>query len=244
MIKQAALAPPSCDVSFPYSVDRPRPLVYATGCFRYVYLQPVRQFCVAEAGQQGACPMLKKTLTRSIAVLLLALNAGAVAQDSIKETLFENARETLGRANAARASYLAPESYADGATHFKRAEDMLTRGGNLDRIRKELADADEDWAKAIAAAAKARSLLENTIQAREDAISADAENYATEQWEQAEKIFVDATSRLENGSEKAAARMGSRAETEYRAAELAAIKANFLNETEALLERADDLKAD
>ncbi len=177
-----------------------------------------------------------------IALLLLASGA-VLAQESLRQTLFEEAKDALIVANQAQAPYFAPIGYAAGAAHYKRAEELLERGGNIDRIRSELAKAVKQWQDATKASKVTEITLTTAIQAREDASSADAMNYAPDAWTEGEDLFREAATRLESGGLKAAQRQGGKAETAFREAELTAIKANYLNETQALLDRAEELKA-
>ncbi|MFK8031330.1 MAG: OmpA family protein [Gammaproteobacteria bacterium] len=175
--------------------------------------------------------------------LALCLSASTVAQDALKQTLFEEAKDALIVANRAQSSILAPSSYLAGAEHYKRAEETLNKGGSIDRIRTELAKAVTEWEKAHQATKIAQTVLSSAIRAREDAKSSDAENYALEAWTEGEKLFQEAAITLEKGSQKNAMRQGLKAEAVFREAELGAIKANYLNETNQLLDRAKKLKA-
>lgn len=190
--------------------------------------------------------MSRSSIARFWVALVFAGLVGATsfAQDSLRQTLFEDAKEALVAANEAQASILAPTGYAQGADHYKRAEELLERGGSIDRIRSELAKAVTAWKGATEATKVAQISLSAAIQARLDAQSADAMNYASDAWRDGEQLFADAARRLETGSLKGAQREGEKATERFREAELAAIKANYLNETVALLERADKLKAD
>lgn len=185
-----------------------------------------------------------RLVQRASAVLLLVVCAATPAQESLRESLFDEARDALIAANQANAPYLAPNGYEAGAGHYKRAEELLERGGNLDRIRTELDKALAAWKGATQAAGVARDTLSNAVQARADAKNAGAEAAAAKGWEDAEELFRDAAVRLEDGAEKPAMRLAGRAETAFRAAELGAIKANYLNETVALLKKADDARAE
>ncbi len=186
-------------------------------------------------------PNYCKSLLTLICVLMFSLSA--VAQDGLRQALFEEAKDALVSANQARASLLAPSSYSEGAEHYKRAESILERGGNIERIRSELSQAVTAWQKAVKSTEVANATLSKSIQARADAISAGAESFTPELWADAESQFQKATISLENGSLKAAQRQNSEAEAQYREAELAAIKSNYLNETRTLLAAADKLKA-
>jgi outer membrane protein OmpA-like peptidoglycan-associated protein len=190
---------------------------------------------------------MKRVFAHSLffmALVTMSLAGSAHAQDNLRQTLFEEAKDALIAANKADASILTPTAYSEGAGHYKKAEELLERGGNIDRIRSELAKAVSAWSGALDATEVARITLSNAILARADAVSAEAEKYAPEAWSDGVDAFQDAAVTLESGSLKSAERKGAKAESFFRAAELAAIKANYLNETQALLDQADDLKAD
>ncbi len=187
-------------------------------------------------------------------IVLLTLLASAIhatpvtaAQSEViaelKTSLFESANKALGTANEAKAALLSPTNYAEGAQYYRRAEDVLERGGNIDSIRRDLDRATGAFEDAAEQAELAATTFGSVIRAREDAMSANAEAYAPEEWREAEVTFNEAAVRLEKGRLERAQREGSGAETLFRDAELIAIKANYLNETRRLLEKARDVKA-
>ena len=181
-----------------------------------------------------------------LTLLLLPLTAQATtpALTNMRAPLFEDADRSLARAREHSADVLAPTSYKRGMGYYERAEAKLTRAGSVQSIRKNLQQAEDYFLKASAAAEVAQAAFDTTIRARNDAHSADAPNYATRSWDAAELSFSEATRRLEQGSIKYAHRHSEKAELGYREAELEAIKVNYLSETKALLEQADDLRAE
>jgi outer membrane protein OmpA-like peptidoglycan-associated protein len=171
--------------------------------------------------------------------LSLGLSAsGAVAQEDLRATLFAQTDEALIAANEARANVLAPKNYAEAAEHYRAAEDKLKRGGSIESIKKDLDDAAKALRKAVEATRLAGVTLAAAIQARNDAEEAEAKTYAADEWESAEEKFASAAMRLEDGYINSARTRASDAEERYRAAELAAIKANYLDETRRLLKQA------
>jgi outer membrane protein OmpA-like peptidoglycan-associated protein len=78
------------------------------------------------------------------------------------------------------------------------------------------------------------------MDARTDAMDAEAQAYAKEKWENAEEEFADAASELEGGSVSRAQKSAGKAEQLYRQAELDAIKVAYLDETLQLIENAED----
>lgn len=200
---------------------------------------------------------MNKALARTVFSIALIASAGlaislpptaAAAQpgevmQELRSSLFEAANAAVNRANGAKASLLSPTNYATAAEFYRSAEATLARGGNIESIRRDLDRATETFLQAAEQAELAATTFQTAISARDDAINADAEGYASEDWSSAEQTFRDATVRLERGSLERAQREGMRAENQFRNAELIAIKGNYLNETRALLARAEKEKA-
>ena len=190
--------------------------------------------------------MFRSTVLRFSVVCLVTL-AGPVGlastPDAIRATLFRDADAALAQANAERASIFAPISYSEGGSAYKEAESTLESGGAIDDIQEALAEATEAFRRSAAAAEVAKVTLPGAVAARADAISAEAARFSPEAWEEAEVAFANAVRRLENDSVNAAQRLGEQARVRYRDAELLAIKANYLDETRALLEQARDARA-
>jgi outer membrane protein OmpA-like peptidoglycan-associated protein len=185
--------------------------------------------------------MLVFAIAWSASVVFAAQSAGVM--EELRESLFQAANQALAEANEASANLLSPTRYASAAESYRRAESTLERGGNIESIRRDLAEATEAFLSAAEHAALAATTFAGALAARDDAFSAGAESYASEEWEEARDTFVDATVRLENGRLERAQRDGANAERQFRDAELVAIKANYLNETRELLELARDENA-
>lgn len=175
---------------------------------------------------------------------LLAIFSALSFADEVRDTLFSEADDALRAANAASANILAPESYEDATNAYRSAEQRLEKGQGLDRIRKDLDKALIYLRRSIETARIAEVTLTRSIAARADAVKAQADKYATEEWQDAESTFNSAASRLESGNIKSAQRKADDAEAEYRKAELIAIKANYLTGTRNLIEIAKDNKAE
>jgi len=180
------------------------------------------------------------------ALLACGGQAAAAAPDdneALRRSLFAAANEALQAANDARASLLAPTSYSEGARYYRSAETTLEEGGGIESIRRDLTRAEASFRAAAEHCAVAAPAFETVLEAREDALSADAETYAPGDWGEAEQTFNDAAVRLERGRLKSAQKGAEEAEQQYREAELSAIKTNYLEETASLLEQAEELRA-
>ena len=174
---------------------------------------------------------------------LLSAQAWANTPEEIRATLFREASDALTQANAVKASVYAPISYSEGAKAYRKAESNLAAAGSLDDIQEALEDAARLFQNAVAAASVAQATLPAVIAAREDCERTEAARYAAQAWQTAEATFANAVRRLENDSVKSAQRLGEQARAQYRAAELLAIQANYLDETRALLVQARDARA-
>lgn len=182
---------------------------------------------------------------RLAAVLILGLGTSlAVAEDNLRETLFTQTDDALKAANEARANVLAPKNYSDAAKLYRAAEDKLRRGRSIESIKSDLDEAAQALRKAVDATRLANVTLTSAIQARDDADAANAESYAADEWVKAEQKFASAATRLEAGNVNSARTRADDAEALYRTAELAAIKANYLDETRRLISKAKETRVD
>lgn len=182
----------------------------------------------------------RKTGRLAVLALICAGATTAVAQENLRDTLFTQTDDALKAANAARASVLAPKNYAEAARYYRAAEDKLSRGRGIDSIKSDLRKAADALRMAVDATRLANVTLTSAIQARDDAEAANAESFASAEWQEAEEKFAAAAVRLEDGNVNSARSRAEDAEKLYRAAELAAIKANYLDETRRLIAKAKD----
>ncbi len=176
------------------------------------------------------------------ALLSLTLPAQA-GMTSMREPLFKTADEARARARDADAELLAPVGFAEAEDNYGRADATFKRAGSVEAIRRYLTRAEAKYNKAADAARIAASALDAAIAARQDALAADAPRFAADDWSAGEKNFSEATRRLERGSIRYSQRYAEKAQTAYRAAELIAIKANYLDETRDYIRMAEKLKA-
>jgi len=186
-----------------------------------------------------------KTCSQIVALLVAGLFAiTTFAQDDLRSSLFAQTDEALIAANQARASILAPKAYSEATKYYRSAEDKLKRGRGIDSIKKDLDAATKSFLLSVDATQLAGITLGSAIEARDDAEAANAAKFATEEWQDAEREFASAAGRLEDGNVNAARADAEDAESQYRAAELAAIKANYLDETRRLIAQAKRDKVD
>ena len=186
-------------------------------------------------------------LTKTLAfIITLAWSVGAcyAADGDVRGMLFREADTALAAANSARANILSPKNYEQAAQYYQKAEERLSKGQSIDRIRDDLAKSISYFTAAADTTRLAEVTFGTTIQARDDAEAAQAGTYAKGFWTQAEKSFAGATRRLESGSLKRAQKEALDAEAQYREAELQAIKINYLSETTKLISQAKKDRVD
>lgn len=178
-------------------------------------------------------------------LITLTLSAAVSAgMTSMREPLFGSTDQARLTADELNASMLAPISYGEGASYYKRADSTFNEAGSVDSIRRYLTKAEARFVKSAEAAKIAASALDTTIRARADALASDSPEFATDAWEDGERYFTEATRKLERGSIKQAERAAGKAEKAYRDGELVAIKANYLNETRDYIALAKKLRAE
>ncbi|MGE0623922.1 MAG: OmpA family protein [Pseudomonadales bacterium] len=187
---------------------------------------------------------LSKTFLLAAAIGLFMPLTGEAALTSMREPLFKTTDDARARADAVDAELLSPGTYAEAKDNYDRADTTFERAGSVDIIRRYLTKAEAGFNKATEAATLAASALDAAIQARKDALEADAPTFDSGSWDDAEAAFSEATRRLERGSIGQAERHAEKAQSAYRAGELTAIKANYLSETRDYLAMAEKLKAD
>lgn len=173
-----------------------------------------------------------------LAAMVAGLSVAAAADDGLRKTLFAQTDEALAAANDARANILAPKNYSDAARAYRAAEDKLRRGRSIESIKSDLDQAARSLRIAVEATRLANVTLTSAIQARDDALAANADAFAADKWREAEEKFAAAAMRLEAGNVKSARTRAQDAEELFRAAELSAIKSNYLDETRRLIAQA------
>lgn len=161
-------------------------------------------------------------------------------QQDIKASLFKDADRYLQQAKEVRADLLSPTNIGEAMKFYQDAEKDFQKGKNLEDIRKKLRASVAYFTKAIEATKLAEVTLANSIKARTDARQAGAPEFSSKTWNEAELKFTEAARELENGDINDAKKKSGESETLYRRAELEAIKANYLNDTWALLKKADE----
>jgi len=171
-----------------------------------------------------------------LAGILLVLPNPADAQGR-KDALFQETESIMKQAEDMKAPLFSPKNFANGIKYLTEAEDNFKKGKSREDINEKLGKAGQAFNASIETTKMAKINFQDLISARNDAMAAEAPVYRKEDWEKAEKALNDATKTLEGGNLKGSKNKAKKAEELYRAVELESIKANYLDETRALLEK-------
>jgi len=187
--------------------------------------------------------MTDRQVVLAAIVAFILLVPAALGAQSV-ETRIERAAERIEQARADDLEIMAPRL-------FERSEDRLTdarkeydESGRVDDIDRLIDEALAALDEAEDLAPAGRTILGDALAARADALEAGAPNYAEEDWERAEDSARDAGRRIEREDEAGARQRAERAESEYRDAELNAIRAGVLGRTRTERAAALEVKAD
>ncbi|GAA4822152.1 OmpA family protein [Algivirga pacifica] len=158
--------------------------------------------------------------------------------------VFQQVKSLEAEAKAQKGDVVSPKTFEDGVKHLEKAEKVYDKGGEISKIKSELAKAEEAFNECIETSRVADVMFEEALEARTDASSAGAATAAEDLWQDAEDDMQDAGKRLEKGKSEKAKRQAEKATEQYREAELEAICNNTYGDIQQTLEEGDDMKAD
>lgn len=172
--------------------------------------------------------------------LALCSSAICLCQDNLRTQLFSEADRLMAQAKEKKADMYAPRSYGKALDYYREADGAYQRGGKLEDMRERLKNAEAYFAKALDQCKLGETAFSGVMAARGDAMTAGAPASYPQLWDKAEARFLAAARDLEDGNTGSAQKGGSEAEAGYRAAELEAIKTNFLGPARKLIDQAKE----
>lgn len=176
----------------------------------------------------------------TVLILLLSLIlVGSLLAMDPKSEMFDAAKKAYKRADAADAKTFSPEHFKRGIESLTDADEAFKKRKAKEDVQKHLDNAIRFFEIAIEKVRLAELNFKNCISARNDALEAEAPKFRPELWENAEKSLNNAARTLENGNLNSARKKSTKAEELYRLVELEAIKANYLDSANELIEKAD-----
>jgi len=165
------------------------------------------------------------------------LNSSVLAQDDIKARIFQKSTDLLNQAKAEQADLLSPTLYEKAVEKYESASKDFDRGKN---VQKKITEINDVLESAIENAKLAKVTYPHLLTAREDALEANAVEYAQDLYEKAEALFLETAKTLEKGDINKAKEKSINAEKLYREAELVAIKASIVGNVKKHLKQAED----
>ena len=187
--------------------------------------------------------MTASTGLRAFVVAFAVLTPASLEAQSI-ETRIARAAERIEEARADNLDLIAPRLFERAESRLADARKRYDDGAGSADIDRRVDEALEALDEAEDLAPLGHTVLRDALIARADALEAGAPDYAAEDWEGAEKSARDAGRRIEDDDRAGAEQRATRAESEYREAELNAIRADVLGRTRAARAAALEVKAD
>jgi len=181
--------------------------------------------------------------TLAVAVVFVNLAPASLPAQSV-ETRIERAAERVEQARADNVDIIAPRLFERAEGRVDDARKRFAQGGRIADIDRRIDEAHEALAEAEDLAAIGHVLLGDALTARADALAASAPDFAEADWEKAETSARDAGRRIEGNDQSGARERAVRAESEYREAELNAIRADVLGRARTDRAAAVEAKAD
>lgn len=196
---------------------------------------------VPGARRAGAPLRLLTAAAAALASLLLVPVPGTA------QAFEDEIRTVQERVEAARAEGLhlvAPRHYERARERLAEARERYERGEPIRSARESLDAARDAVAEAERLREPGRALFGEALSARASALGADAPDRAAEAWAAAEETMREGGRRLERGDREGAAARATLAASQYREAELQAIRSDVLGRARELRSRALKDRAD
>lgn len=188
--------------------------------------------------------MVRHRAYRILLVLSTWVLIQTLAAQTGKDNIFGDVEKMLLEAKEQGAELLAPTFYTKATESFQEANELYLKNKSTRDIKSRLDEAQKNCNRSLEVVKLAKITLKEVIQAREDALSAEANTYAEEIFMKGEKEFFAATREVEKDDLEDARDVGSKAEEYYRSAELKAIKDKLLNEARQLIGEATNARVE
>lgn len=182
---------------------------------------------------------LRMVVVLSYLAILLA-SANIYAQQT-KDVVFKQANFAWENAKVMQADILSPIEFSKAIDYYQNAEDRFDKQKGIEKVEDLLTESVNYFNRSVDFSISAKRIFANSLNAREDALSAGANLYAKELWDEAEQQFREAAEQLEKGDRDDSYQESVKAITIYRKAELSAIKTDLFEETRNLLKKADEM---
>lgn len=205
-------------------------------------------------------PVIVRRLRQGAVFLLLCLTGLSSMSANAADARFGRAEVARERAESAEGPLLAPNVHKRGLEALAKAKALAEDDGKPEKIRELLSVAIDRFAEVEDISLRAREVLAQALAARRDAESAGAAGTGStgaaataskgavvagsNLWRDGESQLRAAVTRLERDREADVQKAAQRAETSFRAAELAAIESTLFAEADKQIAIAADMNAD
>jgi len=180
---------------------------------------------------------MKNMLIKLLLVLLISAIPG-FSQQNI-ESLLNAVENEMSKLRQDKYDLLSPENFSNADEEYAKAKKEFEEGKDIRGIRERLEKAGR-YLKVVNDIGKQGEILfKDVLQAREDALLAQAPEFAIAEFDEAEKKFLEASGRLEKGDLNGARSRAPKTEEAYRQAELRAIKESIIGSVRGLLDEAE-----
>ena len=181
--------------------------------------------------------MRKSPFLITMTLFLLMSVLFAYSQETI-ESLLNAVENEMSQLRQNNFDLLSPENYSKANEEFSKAKKEFQEGKDIRGIKERLEKAGR-YLKVVNDIGKQGEILfKDVLVAREDALLAQAPEFASPEFEAAEKSFLEASTRLEKGDLNGARSRSVKTEEAYRQSELKAIKESIIGNVRNLLDEA------
>lgn len=187
--------------------------------------------------------ILFKTTFLLLAALSFSTPLFSQNQDDIRASIFSQTEKLLAKVQSEQANLLAPDAFKKAMNRYNRALDDFKEGKNLKDIKNKLTEVRTLLNKCLETAKIGKITFASTLKAREDALKANAPEYAPALFDDAESAFLSAAKKLEKGDIKGAKKRLPQIDNNYRNAELSAIKTSIIGNVRNLMKEAKNVEA-
>ncbi len=172
-----------------------------------------------------------------LAGLCLVVAPAHAAAQSV-ESQVQAAADRLDQDRSKHLDLIAPRYFERASDRLTDARSLLSQGGNINDIRKRLTDLADNLTKAEKLEDVGNLLLKSALQARSDALAANAPQFAPDLWSDAESAMQDAGKKVEDGNQNDARNKAGDATQRYHKAEQRAIEVDVLGRARNLRQQA------
>lgn len=168
------------------------------------------------------------------------MGVGVGNAQTAKESIFGDVEKLLNEAKEKRADILSPEFYTRAMDSFNKANEYYLNNESTRDVREKLTEAQTYCQRALEVVKLGTITLKEPFQAREDALSVEANVYAEELFKEAEEKFDEAARQVEDDDLEDARDFGGEAEKLYRQSELKSIKGKLLGDGRRLVAESEE----